>query len=368
LRLLKAFVLSACLILAACAGNRQTTGSPGDYVEIDNPGFTMSPGAPEKIWVPRSSVESGLPRGSEIIKKGTDKVIQSFSGTSPQPQPAGPPDQPVNAAATPSPTVAANKQTTGTVVSPLSIPVNRQAIAGSQPPPFAGRVTAPAVAAPAVKNRLAIIELGQNGLAQTLYENLRRAAIGVLLDPTQTAFLVQNAPLTNEAEKAAFATRLQQDYGANALIFLSAPEGVASGKTIYAEVYDTMGGGLLRRFDAVISPNYGTEQADKSSAASPALAAFTEKISELVAVLPWYGRITAVEGNRAYIAAGREAGLTIGQVLHIYHNGRFMKGLGFAPGEPIGTLAVQGFVGPNGSFGQIREGQGVQAADLVSAE
>ncbi len=86
------------------------------------------------------------------------------------------------------------------------------------------------------------MELGQNGLAQPLYENLRRAAIGVLLDPTQTAFLVQNAPLTNEAEKGAFATRLQQDYGANAVIFLSAPEGVASGKTIYAEVYDTMGG------------------------------------------------------------------------------------------------------------------------------
>ncbi len=126
MRLLKAFVLSACLILAACAGNRQTTGSPDDYVEIDNPGFTMSPGAPEKIWVPRSYVESGIPRGSEIIKKGTDKVIQSFSGTSPQPQPAASQEQPANAAATPSSTVAANQQTAGAVVSPLSIPGNRQ--------------------------------------------------------------------------------------------------------------------------------------------------------------------------------------------------------------------------------------------------
>jgi hypothetical protein len=328
----------------------------------------MSPGAPEKIWVPRSYVESGIPRGSEIIKKGTEKVMQSFRGTSAQAQPAGSQEQPVIAAATQSSTVAANQQTAGAVASPFAIPASRQAVAASQPQSFAGRVTAPAVAAPGVKNRLAIIELGQNGLAQTLYENLRRAAIGVLLDPTQTAFLVQNAPLTNEAEKAAFATRLQQDYGANALIFLSAPEGVASGKTIYAEVYDTMGGGLLRRFDAGISLNDGAEPADKSSVAAPALSVFTEKIRELVAVLPWYGRITAVEGNRAYIAAGREAGLTIGQLLHIYHNGRFMKGLGFAPGELIGTLAVQGFVGPNGSFGHITEGQGVQAADLVSAE
>ena len=369
MRLLKTFVLSACLILASCAGNRQTTGLPGDYVEIDNPGFTMSPGAPEKIWVPRSSVESGIPRGSEIIKKGTDKVLQSFRGTSPQAQPAGSQEQTVIAAAAPSPTVAANQQTAGAVVSPFSIPGNRQGgVAASQPQSFAGRVMAPVVAAPGVSNRIAVMEIGQNGLAQPLSENLRHAAVGVLLDPPQTAFLVQNAPLTNEAEKAAFATRLQQDYGANVVIYLSAPEGVASGKTIFAEVYDTMGGGLLRRFDAVISMNDGAEPADKSSAAAPALAAFTDKIRGLVAVLPWYGRITAVEGNRAYIAAGREAGLTIGQLLHIYHSGRFMKGLGYAPGELIGKLVVQGFVGPNGSFGQITEGQGVQATDLVSAE
>ncbi len=368
MRLLKTFVLSACLVLAACAGNRQTTGSTDDYVEIDNPGLTMTPDAPAKIWVPRRYVESGVPRGSEIIKKGTEKVVQSFRGTSSQAQTAGSQEQPVIAAASPSPAVAADQQPASAVVSPLAIPVNRQAVAASQPQPFAGIVTSPAPASSAVKNRLAIMELGQNGLAQPLFEHLRRAAIGGLLDPTQTAFLAQNAPLTNEAEKAAFATRLQQDYGANAIIYLSAPEGVASGKTIYAEVYDTMGGGLLRRFDAVISPNDGAEPAERNSAVAPALAAFTEKIRELVAVLPWYGRITAVEGNRAYIAAGKEAGLTIGQILHIYHNGRFMKGLGYAPGELIGTLAVQGFVGPNGSFGQITQGQGVQAADLVSAE
>jgi hypothetical protein len=45
-----------------------------------------------------------------------------------------------------------------------------------------------------------------------------------------------------------------------------------------------------------------------------------------------------------------------------------MKGLGYAPGELIGKLAIQGFVGPNGSFGLITEGQGVQATDLVSVE
>jgi hypothetical protein len=45
-----------------------------------------------------------------------------------------------------------------------------------------------------------------------------------------------------------------------------------------------------------------------------------------------------------------------------------MKGLGFAPGELMGSLTVQGFVGPNGSFGTIKEGQGIKATDIVSVE
>jgi hypothetical protein len=118
----------------------------------------------------------------------------------------------------------------------------------------------------------------------------------------------------------------------------------------------------------VLSMSDTADLAEKNVAIAAALGTFTDKIKELVALLPWYGRITAVEGSRAYIAAGKEAGLSVGQVMKIYHNGKFMKGLGYAPGEQIGTLVVQGFVGTNGSFGQIREGQGVQPADVVSVE
>jgi hypothetical protein len=220
----------------------------------------------------------------------------------------------------------------------------------------------------AVKNRIAFLEIGQNGLVQPLYENMRRTGMGGLLDPAQTALLAQYATITNEAEKAAFATRLQQDYGANTLIYLSAPDGVAPGKTIFAEFYDTMGGGVVRKFDAVIPPSLGTEQADRNAAVAAIMTTFTEKIKELAALLPWYGRITVVEGRRAYIAAGKEAGISVGQILKIYHNGKFVQGLGYAPGERVGTMVVEGFVGPNGSFGTIQEGQGVQATDVVAIE
>jgi hypothetical protein len=353
LHLNKAFVLAASLIFASCAGNRATTGSSSDYVEIDNPAATMSPDAPAKIWVPRSYVESGVPRGGEILKKGTEKVIQSFGGSSKQTQAGVPEQQPVPLAAAQTMQIPASQQAAGT--------------AASSPQAFAGRVSAAAEPASAVKNRIALLEIGQNNLVQPIYEHLRYTPVWNMLDQDQAAFITQYATLTNDKEKAAFATRLQQEYGVNVAIYISAPEGVVSGKPIYAEVYDAMAGGQLRRFDGIISPNASADQSDRS-AAEAVLGKFMEKIRDLVTLLPWYGRIIDVEGNRAYLAAGKEAGLRIGQVLKIYQNGKFMKGLGFTPGEQVGTLSVQGFVGPNGSFGVIREGQGIKATDIVSVE
>jgi hypothetical protein len=371
LRILIIFVLTTSLLLAACATNKKPT-IPKDYVEIDNPALTMYPDAPAKIWVPRRYVENGIPRGSVLAKEGTNKIVQAFSKTPQQAQPDVPAQQPT--AAAPSPFPPASKQNVAftapqpAAVAPTSnVPAKQQIVTAAPPMPGAERAPAPAVATSAVKSRIAIMDLGQNGLAQQLYENMRHAATGRLIDPSQTAFLAQYAVVSNDTEKAAFAARLQQDYGANEVIYLSAPDGVTSGKAIIAEVYDAMGGGLLSRFEAVI-PVIEREQADRNTAVASALASLTEKINELVAVLPWYGRITVVEGARAYIAAGKESCLPIGQVLRIYRNGKFMKGLGYAPGEQVGTMVVQGFVGPNGSFGVIREGQGVEPADLVSVE
>jgi hypothetical protein len=349
LQLSRIIPLAACLFLAACAGNRTaTTSPPEDYVEIDNPGFTASPNQPAKIWVPRSYVEKGPLRGSELVKKGADKVVESFQKTPEQPQSVPLAQQP--SATVPAPPAAV----------PASPP---SAVATPQPTVVGARI--PSQAPSAVKNRIALLEIGQNNLAQPLYEDLRRASAGVMIEPAQAAFLAQFATITTQAEKASFARRLQQDYGANVAVYVSAPEGVSSGKKVIAEVYDAMAGGLLRRFDAVIAPS---STADQTAGIAAALAGVAEKIRDLVALLPWYGRITEVDGNRAYIAAGKEAGLTIGQVLQVYRGGKFVEGLGYAPGEKIGTLVVGGFVGPNGSFGTVGAGQRVQAADVVSVE
>ncbi len=365
MRFLKVFTIFASLLLGACAWNRTTTGTPSDYVEIDNPAATMSPDSPATILVPRSSVEKGIPRGGELLKKGAEQVVQGIRGTSGQAQPVVPEQQPPSAATAQNAPLPANQQPV--IVPAYAAPpsMNRQAIAAAAPQPYDGRSAAVGGAA-SVKNRIALLETGREGVLLSLYENLRRTAICGFLDPDQSKMLAQYATLTNETEKTAFAIRMQQDYGVNIVIYLSAPDGVTSGKEISAEVYDAMGGGMLQKFDGVINQEPVKDQSDRNIASLPA--SFTDKIRELLALLPWYGRITAVEGNRAYIAAGREAGLRIGQTLKIYQSGRFMKGLGFAPGEQVGTLSVQGFVGPNGSFAMIREGQGTKASDIVSVE
>ena len=360
LRILKISVLFICMILASCAINKETTSKPGDYVEIDNPYATMTPDAPAKISVPRSYVESGPPRGTEVVKMGAEKVVKGIRGSSPEEQ------QAAHATGQQAPTATAPSQATGATPYPPPSGVDRQNMAAVPPQPYGYGAPLPAGGAATVRNRIALLEIGREGLLQPLYDSLKRSSIVGILDPGQSAYLAQSATLTNEAEKAAFANRLQQDYGVNVVVYLSAPDGIASGKEISAEVYDALAGGLLQKFDGVIGQEPVKDQSDRGTAVLPA--AFTEKIRDFLALLPWYARITAVEGNRAYIAAGREAGLRSGQVLKIYQNGRFMKGMGFAPGDQVGTLVIQGFVGPNGSFGAIKDGQGIRATDLVSVE
>lgn len=76
-RILPALCLT--MLLSGCAGRTSTSVNQNDFVEIDNPSFTMAPGSPEKIWVPRESVENGVPRGKEALKRGFESLQESKS-------------------------------------------------------------------------------------------------------------------------------------------------------------------------------------------------------------------------------------------------------------------------------------------------
>lgn len=318
------FLLILSLIfIAGCAGNKGATAPTTEYVEIDNPAFTMSPNASPTIWVPRSYVESGVPRGSELVKKGIEAAKGTLGGS--------------------------------------------QAQQVKQSPTAAAQAPAPAPGI-SVKNRIAVLELGNNGLLTPCSEAMKKASVGILLDSSQTAFLARYAPITTPAERGTFSLRLQEDYGANVVVFVSAPEGVASGKMLKAEIYDGMGGELVRTLDSQLPQYPANDPAAKEGAVSSALLKLSGQMKEVVALLPWYGKVVAVDGERVYVNAGKEADLRAGQMLKVYRGGKVMKGLGFAPGNKVGTIEVSGFVGANGAYGVIREGSGVRVSDIVAVE
>lgn len=76
MRLTRVLAVLSFFALAACAGTGATGGRSGEYVEVDNPLYTQSPGAPATVWVPRSSVEEGPPRGGVILRKGYEEMLQ----------------------------------------------------------------------------------------------------------------------------------------------------------------------------------------------------------------------------------------------------------------------------------------------------
>jgi hypothetical protein len=321
LRVVNFLIILSLIFLAGCAGNKAATAPTTEYVEIDNPGYTMSPNAPPTIWVPRSYVESGVPRGSELVKQGYEMAKGKIVGSQ------APQEKQSASAATPSP--------------------------------------APVCA---VKNRIAALEIGNNGLLAPFNEIMKKASTGIMLDPAQTAFLARYAAVTTQAERSTFALRLQEDYGANLVIFLSAPDGIVPGKMLKAEIYDGMGGELVRMVESRLPQFPANDQTAKDTAVSAALLKLAGQTREVIALIPWYGKVVAVEGDRVYVNAGKEADLRLGQVLKVYRSGKVVKGLGFAPGNKVGTIEVSGFVGTNGAYGLIREGAGVRVSDLVAFE
>ncbi len=336
LPLAKLAVGCSLVFVAACATNKGSgPANENDYVEVPNPGVTMSPDAPATIWVPRSSVESGIPRGGVLVKKGFERVAGTKEAAPHEEVPVTVAQQPVPAA----------------VAAPVIVPAPQ-----------------PAAVPIHLKSRIAVLESGGNGLLLPLSNRISTASAGILVDNHQVAFLAKNAAMASQAEQGAFALRLQQEYGANAAVFVSAPDLIAPGKYVQGAVYDCLGGVLVRTVSARIPQYAVADNAARDAALETALTELAAQVKYVVGLLPWYGKVAALEGDRAYINAGRESGIRIGQAVRVYHRGKVIPGLGFAPGERIATLEISGFIGADGAYGILRDGKDVQVNDLVAVE
>jgi hypothetical protein len=311
------------ITLAGCAGNQKAVSSPAEYVEIDNPGFTLSPGAPATIWVPRSYVESGVPRGGELVEKGIESIRGNSAGSGAQPQ--------------------AQQQTAA--VPP--VPVQQKT-----------------AFVPVVKSRILVVEVGKGSLLPSFSEALKKVSAGIVVDPAQASVIARYASVGSQAERSSLAVKLQEDFGVNLVLYLAAPEGVVPGKPLSVEVFEAHGGSLVKRFDATVPAT----SASDTAAISAIMQKLALDVRETAALMPWYGKVVSVDDSRVYINAGKESGLAIGRALNIYRAGKVVGKLGFAPGQRIGLLEVTGYVGTDGAFGIVKQGAKAQAGDLVGIE
>jgi len=324
-------LILSLITLAGCAGNHNAISSPQEYVEIDNPAFTLSPGAPATIWVPRSYVESSIPRGGELIEKGYDALRGTSSGSGTQQQ--------------------AVQQPAVSVSAPIPVPA-----------------TVKAAPAPRVRNRIFTVELSQNGLLAQFNEEMAKAPAELMIDPAKAAFVARYAAVATPAERADLAVKLREDFGANLALFLSAPEGIASGSSVTVEIYECNGGTLVKSLTAEISSFAPADKAARGAALSATLRKLAGEVKDVANLVPWYGKVVTVEGERVYINAGKESGIMIGRVLNVYRGGKVLVNLGFAPGQRIGLLEITGYVGTDGAFGIVKQGAKALTADLVGVE
>jgi hypothetical protein len=308
---------------------------------------TMSPNAPATVWVPAKS-ESGIPRGGVLLQEGYDEL--RGKGGSKDAQPAA------IAVAPPTGPNPAPPGTTG-VAAPSAVPAR-----GAAPAP---RPVAPVpMAAPVqvqVKKRIAIIEAGQNGLIAPFSDQIRVLGIGVPIDIS-----ARGTVPARESERPAYAGELWKDNEASVLVVLSGPDDTGSGQPLVADIYDGIEKSRLRRVTAAIPAPAGNDRVSRDASLATALAELALRVGDVVNLTPWYGRIFAVEGERVYLNAGRESGIQMGQKLKVYRGGKVITGIGFDPGTQVTTLEIAGFVGTNGSYGVVKDGQSVNLTDSVS--
>lgn len=320
------------IALAGCAAQHETVSSPGDYVEIDNPAYTLSPDAPPTIMVPRSYVETGVPRGGALLEKG----YESLRG---------------NLAESGTPSAAARQATVAVPsVTPPAVPSPAVQLPAKAP-------------APVLKSRMLVVEVGKNALVPRFDAALKQASAGLVVDPAQVGIIARYASVGTPADRSSLAVKLQEDFGVNLVLYLAAPEGIAAGRTVSVEMYEAHGGSLVRKFAAVVPSSAAAD-----SAVASTLARLAGDVRETAALVPWYGRVVSVDGSRVYLNAGKESGVRVGGTLQVYRPGKVVGTLGFAPGKKVGTLEISGFVGTDGAFGVLKDGHKAEVSDLVGLE
>jgi len=94
-------------------------------------------------------------------------------------------------------------------------------------------------------------------------------------------------------------------------------------------------------------------------------------IMDMSAKLDWVGRVARIVGSKIYLNAGRESGLSIGDILKVMTEGTDIFDpdtgalIGVSKGEVKGTLELIDYFGPDGSIAILHSGGSVLEGDFV---
>lgn len=115
----------------------------------------------------------------------------------------------------------------------------------------------------------------------------------------------------------------------------------------------------------------GYDETMGQSALRASITKFMDNLIQQLQSVEWSGRIAKVSGATAYINAGRDVGLKIGDVLRVYTLGEEIYDpqthvlLGREEGSLKGELLVSGYVGNNLTTASVQSGMGFALNDIV---
>jgi hypothetical protein len=113
------------------------------------------------------------------------------------------------------------------------------------------------------------------------------------------------------------------------------------------------------------------EETQARKAVIEVLGQLLKPMPNLASRLSWSGRIAKVEWNRYYITGGYQTGITKGQILKVFEEGKEIqdpatgKPMGQSPGRFKGTLKIVDTFGADASVATLHSGAGIKENDRV---
>lgn len=89
------------------------------------------------------------------------------------------------------------------------------------------------------------------------------------------------------------------------------------------------------------------------------------KIIDAAAVIPWYGKVIKVQGDKVYITPGRSGGVQVGTRLQVIPGWPAGETYAIDNMESFAEIEVVGYIGDRVCTAQLLSGEGVIVGSLI---